>query len=315
MKQGLAERLHDRIVSALHLGHLRPGDRLPSIRQVAAEMGEDPRAVARAYRTLELEHLVEVRARSGIYAAPQTRVGDVLPQETARWAARVVVDGWKRGIAVDQIAEFFVRCTLRRRVRCAFVEETEDAATAFVHDLREHLGVAAEAVWLRELPRVDPNAAVDLERVPRAFSEADLVATTAYYASEVAPLAAALRKPFIAATVNADLVAAVKRQLQKGGLTVICTDAGFGARFETQYRELLSPETPLVVIHADDRRAIAALPRSEPVLLTRAARERLGKVSLPLVFPHSPTISAGSALEIAAFVIRWNLGEGAEASG
>jgi hypothetical protein len=43
------------------------------------------------------------------------------------------------------------------------------------------------------------------------------------------------------------------------------------------------------------------------VLLTRAARDRLGKVNLPLVFPHSPTISASSAQEIVELVIRWNL--------
>ena len=311
MKRELAERLRDQIVSALHLGHLRAGDRLPSIRQVAAETGADPRAVARAYRALEAEHLVEVRERSGIYAAPQTRAGGILPQETARWAARVVVDGWKRGIAVDRIGEFFARCTTRRRVRCAFVEETEDAAAAFVHDLREHMGVAAEAVWLRDLPKVDPGAPVDVERVPRALLEADLVVTTAYTAREVAPLAEALAKPLIAATVHADLVAAVKRQLRRGPLTVICADPGFGARFALQYHDLVTPETALRVIHADDRRAVAALDRSEPVLMTRAARERLEKVNLPLVFPHSPTLSASSALEIVEFVIRWNLEEDA----
>jgi hypothetical protein len=256
---------------------------------------------------------VEVRERSGIYAAPQTRVDGVLPQETAGWAARVVVDGWKRGIAVDQIAEFFARCTLRRRVRCAFVEETEDAAIALGHDLREHLGVAAETVWLRDLPSVDPITGVDVERVPDALREADLVVTTAYDAREVAPLAEALGKPLIAATVNADMVAAVKRQLRRGALTVICADPGFGSRFAIQYHDLLTPETVLRVIHADDRRAIAALDRAEPVLLTRAARQRLGKVNLPLVFPHSPTISASSALEVVEFVIRWNLEEDAAA--
>ena len=302
MKRDLTEWLRDRIVSGLHLGRLRAGDRLPSIRQVAAETGANARAVARAYRALEAEHLVEVRDRSGIFAAPQSRVGGVLPQETARWAARVVVDGWKRGIAVDQVAAFFARCTTLRRVRCAFVEESEDAATAFVHDLREHLGVEAETVWLRDLPRTG-----DPERAPRALREADLVVTTAFDAREVAPLADALGKPLVAATVNLDMVAAVKRRLRGGSLTVICADPAFGRRLALQYQDLLAPPAVLRVIEADDRRSIAALDRAEPVLLTRAARQRLGKVSLPLVFPHSPTISATSAHEIVELVIRLNL--------
>jgi DNA-binding transcriptional regulator YhcF (GntR family) len=305
MQRELTERLRGQIVSGLHLGHLRAGDRLPSIRQVAAETGEDARAVARAYRTLETEHLVEVRKRSGIYAAAQTRVDGALPQETARWAARVVVDGWKRGIAVDQAAEFFARCTLRTRVRCAFVEESEDAAGAFVHDLREHLGLAVETVWLRELRQA--AAPVQGDRLPRAFRDADLVVTTAFDAPEVAPVAEALGKPLVAATVNADLVAAVKRKLRSGSLTVICADPAFGRRFALQYQDLVVPGTTLRVIEADDRRSIAALDRSDPVLLTRAARDRLGKVNLPLVFPHSPTISASSAQEIVELVIRWNL--------
>ncbi|MFL5385451.1 MAG: GntR family transcriptional regulator [Longimicrobiaceae bacterium] len=311
MQRELTERLRGQIVSGLHLGHLRAGDRLPSIRQVAAETGEDARAVARAYRTLETEHLVEVRKRSGIYASPQTRLGAVLPQEAARWAARVLVDGWKRGIAVDQAAEFFARCTLRTRVRCAFVEETEDAAVAFTHDLREHLGVAAEIAWLRELPRVEPGAAVDAGRIPRALRDADLVVTTAFDAREVAPVAEALGKPLVAATVNGDLVAAVKRKLRSGSLTVICADPAFGRRFALQYQDLVVPGTTLRVIEADDRRGIAALDRSDPVLLTRAARQRLGKVNLPLVFPNSPTISASSAQEIVELVVRWNLREDA----
>lgn len=61
------------------------------------------------------------------------------------------------------------------------------------------------------------------------------------------------------------------------------------------------------MIQADDAHGIAALDRGEPVLITRAARQRLGELDLPLVFPHSPTISANSALEIAEFLIRFNL--------
>ncbi|MBD0320717.1 MAG: PAS domain-containing protein, partial [Gemmatimonadetes bacterium] len=44
------ERLRTWIASGLHLGHLRPGSRLPSIRQVAEAAGAEHRAVAAAYR-------------------------------------------------------------------------------------------------------------------------------------------------------------------------------------------------------------------------------------------------------------------------
>jgi DNA-binding transcriptional regulator YhcF (GntR family) len=43
------------------------------------------RTVARAYRELEAEGLVEIRGRSGVYVAPQERRdGEMLP-EMMRW--------------------------------------------------------------------------------------------------------------------------------------------------------------------------------------------------------------------------------------
>jgi DNA-binding transcriptional regulator YhcF (GntR family) len=71
----LSDRLRDRILNALHLGTLRPGDRLPSIRTLWREMGVDHRVVAQAYRSLEAEGLVEVRGRSGVSVAPQDQLG------------------------------------------------------------------------------------------------------------------------------------------------------------------------------------------------------------------------------------------------
>ncbi|HEU0298022.1 MAG TPA: GntR family transcriptional regulator [Longimicrobium sp.] len=313
-RHGLTDRLRDRIVSALHLGHLHAGDRLPSIRQVAAETGANGRAVARSYRVLEAEGLVEVRDRSGIFAARQPRVGGVLLEETAQWAARVLVEGWKRGIALPDVPAFLGGCATGRRVRCAFVESCRDVVTAFVHDLSEGLGLDAQSVHAESLPRLDAGTSPRQERVPSPLGDADLVVTTLFHAAEVGPVAQALGKPMIAATVNAELVAAVERQIAKGALTVICADPGFGQRIRVQYQELVTPETRLHVIHVDDARGIAALDCAEPVLLTRAARQRLGKVSLPLVFPHAPTISASSALEIAEFLIRFNLERAAESA-
>jgi DNA-binding transcriptional regulator YhcF (GntR family) len=306
-EQTLTDQLRDRIVSALHLGHVHAGDRLPSIRQIAGETGEDARAVARAYRTLEAEGLVEVRERSGIYAAPQAHVGGVLLEETAQWAARVLVEAWKRGIAFDDVPKFFGRCTTTRKVRCAFVEESEDVITAFTHDLREHLGLDTQPVWLDSLPAVSSTYGARADSIPPALRDADLVVTTAFHAREVTPLADALAKPLIAATVNPNMVAAVEKKLRNGGLTVICVDPRFGRRMRTQYQELVTANNPIRVIYADDAHGLAALDQTERVLLTRAAGQRLGNVHPPVVFPHSPTISSTSALQIAELLIRFNL--------
>ena len=60
----LRDLLRRRIVADLHLGRVKPGGRLPSLRMVANELGVSIRAAARAYSELEKEGLVRVRGRS-----------------------------------------------------------------------------------------------------------------------------------------------------------------------------------------------------------------------------------------------------------
>lgn len=67
------EQLRVQIAASIHAGTLEGGRRLPSIRQLAADLELAPGTVARAYRELETAGLVESRGRRG------TRVVDTLP--------------------------------------------------------------------------------------------------------------------------------------------------------------------------------------------------------------------------------------------
>ena len=52
---------------ALRLGWLRPGDRLPTVRDVVASNGINPNTVLKAYRELEYEALVAARPGVGTF--------------------------------------------------------------------------------------------------------------------------------------------------------------------------------------------------------------------------------------------------------
>jgi GntR family transcriptional regulator len=52
---------------ALRLGMLDPGDQLPTIKQVVADVAINPNTVLKAYRDLEREGLVEGRAGVGTF--------------------------------------------------------------------------------------------------------------------------------------------------------------------------------------------------------------------------------------------------------
>ena len=60
-------QLKERVVAMLLDGVLKPGDALPSVRQVAAEYQLNPITVSRAYQELADEAIVEKRWGLGMY--------------------------------------------------------------------------------------------------------------------------------------------------------------------------------------------------------------------------------------------------------
>ena len=125
--------------------------------------------------------------------------------------------------------------------------------------------------------------------------------TTSFYARPVRVAAEVLDKQVVVLTTHPEFEAAIRRQLGAGRLTVVAVDPRFGDRFRALY-----DGERIRMLLADDVRAVAELDSCEPVLLTRAAHERLGDVDLTLLFPHSPSFSPESARELAEVLIRLN---------
>ena len=66
-------QLKDRIVGMLLDGLLKPGDALPSVRQIAADFQLNPITVLRAYQELADETLVEKKRGIGMYVTDGAR--------------------------------------------------------------------------------------------------------------------------------------------------------------------------------------------------------------------------------------------------
>lgn len=63
------EQVRDGLAAAVRTGELAAGDRLPTVRQLAADLGLASNTVARAYRELEEAGVVETRGRNGTFVA------------------------------------------------------------------------------------------------------------------------------------------------------------------------------------------------------------------------------------------------------
>ena len=82
----------DQVKAAMATETIRPGDRLPTVRQLAVDLSINPNTVSRAYTELELTGLVETQMGSGTFVGNH----------------RVEQDDIERRRVLDQICQEFL---------------------------------------------------------------------------------------------------------------------------------------------------------------------------------------------------------------
>ena len=106
------QQIVDQAKHALRLGMLRPGDRLPTAKEVVAATAINPNTVLKAYRELEREGLVEGKRGMGTFVSRSL----AMPQDAADGPLRDELVGWVRrakqgGLAREDV-EALVKATL-----------------------------------------------------------------------------------------------------------------------------------------------------------------------------------------------------------
>ena len=79
------EQLRAQLATQITEGELAPGARLPTVRRLAADLGIAPNTVARTYRELENDGVIETRGRHGSFV---TAAGPDDAQQQGQRAAR-----------------------------------------------------------------------------------------------------------------------------------------------------------------------------------------------------------------------------------
>ncbi len=92
-------------------GALQPGDRIPSIRDVTAELNVNPNTVAKAYRELELAGLIETRRGMGCFVAERDDARHTLTDEEKRrhldtLFASLVTSAGMFGISEQDVSDY-----------------------------------------------------------------------------------------------------------------------------------------------------------------------------------------------------------------
>lgn len=293
---GIVAMLRRRVTSALHLGRLRPGDRLPSVRAVAEEFGVHQRVALAAYRELEAGGLVELRARSGVYLREARAPGAMLPKLTER-LVEFLVDVLDMGVPAPEVPERVRRCLETLRLRSVCVECNADQMESLCTQLGRDYGFESVGVELD---------ALDAPETQTTLRQADLLVTTSFHVDAVQRMAERLGKPWIAVSLRADIVVEITRALAAGPVYFVATDTRFGDKLRAMFAGVPGGANlrPLVVGRDD----LTQIPADASTYVMSRARERLGDFpALTRVPPLERTLSLDSARELLRFVVRANM--------
>ena len=302
----IADILRRRVRRGVQAGTLRRGDRLPSARALAVELNTDPRQVAGAYRDLEREGLVELRARGGVYVALRSESEAVVPTPDPAWLAGILSEAVAREVPLLEVPGWLERALGAVTLHAVVVAATSDQASGLCRELQDDFGLRADALLADDLAPLLGDAGLEGGDVPAELRDAALVVTTESLGAPVARLAGQLGVPCVVTTVRPDLIGGEWQLLLRHPLWVVVADA----RFEATLRRFLearfgAENLRTLVVGRDD---VATIPDGAPTYVTRGARERLGATRIPgRILPATRTISRESSREIIEHIVRANL--------
>ena len=215
----ILDRLRERIVSGIYFGLWRPGERLPSIREIADAEGVDRKTAAAAYRRLEREGLVRVHPRSGVYLRVQRASEAATPLEKLyrRWLENTYARASALGLRTNTILRLVSSVAEIERLRVPVIEQDWPQAETIAAELRDRAGINTVAIPLSHINREDP-----------LWTEAPFLVTTPY--CRTALLGVDHSKPIVEATLATETVRELKECMRQGELTVVVANDGIAER-------------------------------------------------------------------------------------
>ena len=97
----------DQVLLAVADGRLRPGERLPTVRQLAVDLSVNLNTIARAYREMEIRGIVETQQGTGTFVANRKAEKKTAERRKAleRLVDQALSGAAAQGFAIEEFAE------------------------------------------------------------------------------------------------------------------------------------------------------------------------------------------------------------------
>lgn len=110
------EQLIEQVKAAVTVGVLKAGDALPSIRQLANDLELNSKTVAKAYKLLERDSIIETKGYRGTYVHPKAKANCKfnLQEWTLRKLSETIGELREAGVTDSEIRNAFVGAISRQ---------------------------------------------------------------------------------------------------------------------------------------------------------------------------------------------------------
>jgi DNA-binding transcriptional regulator YhcF (GntR family) len=232
---GAVDQVRTRLLTGLHFGHYRPGDRAPSIRRMAALTHLNHKTVHRAYRLLADEGLLDVRWGSGTFfrESRPSKSHTPSPGSLLDAVARCRVEADHLGVSSGVFMHFlesFIGDRLHG-ARVAVAECNREQIGLIERELRAGLGVETREVLITDL----------VAHHPSLLSGIHGVVTTDCHLQEVKEMVASRGLPVYRVALAPQFTHTMIRQARKGPVLMVVRDRSYGPVFLRMLRQMQVP--------------------------------------------------------------------------
>jgi GntR family transcriptional regulator len=98
----------DQVLGGIAAGGLRPGDQLPTVRQLAVDLAINPNTVVRAYRELEIRGVLATQQGTGTFVTDKKPVADGLERQRriGQLCGQLLARAGAEGIELSEIIDY-----------------------------------------------------------------------------------------------------------------------------------------------------------------------------------------------------------------
>jgi GntR family transcriptional regulator len=113
-KKPISDQVHVEMLRLIQQGFLHPGDQLPTVRSLAAQLRVNFNTIARAYRILDQEGWISTQQGRGTYVVDQTEGGEpklalTKPEQVEKLVHEMLETAARFEISPDKILQAVVR--------------------------------------------------------------------------------------------------------------------------------------------------------------------------------------------------------------